>query len=636
VRKSNAIKSLEKLAKILVDNKAATKPQRTCVVPFVGAGASRSAGLPISRELKAVIHDRLISGNETVQKIVELEIEKRFNGSKAAAQLTLFEYASALSNLVYAKNVISSTIREAIGAATHRPLAYELLAHLAKHNYLDFFVSLNFDVLLDDAVREEIPSAKIISTPDDVPGPYRGDDEDDPHCVFKPFGCLSTGKFKLTEEEVNVYGPESVWEYLQQKICNYDKVLIILVGYAAHEKAFSVLLEKLASQNLDVSLCVIDPKWVHLPRSSQLREVTHIKAKADDALSILLDIIGMSSRHMSALVSRHKIISKFVPYRLLNDPDVRFQLEVLFQAIKSRGFFTVNAVTKIKRIQGFNRHAKKNLEQLASAGILKVKLTYENYYVAADYHRIATYILGLLEMEQAHLDVWEVEQSGEEISVRKKKTASSEYLVRELQNLAAGVEIEIFEEGLPETRWLFNEPHPLRTLEELGSRTRAMLREFLSSPDSHVEMFGIWSTGAWIFNEPKYISMLRKKLENGTLSLKVILSDREYEQQGANKVYMRPVQEEINNLISNPAMLQRFEGRLEIYKMNWWRLNRIMTLVVDRDRQLSEGIYMRRRLATPLVSPVHVDEEDDCEVLKQIFDRYLSEKINPDNITRWV
>ncbi len=65
---------------------------------------------------------------------------------------------------------------------------------------------------------------------------------------------------------------------------------------------------------------------------------------------------------------------------------------------------------------------------------------------------------------------------------------------------------------------------------------------------------------------------------------------------------------------------------MKVYELNWWQHNRGMTLVrTKKDESVRQaGIYMRRRLATPLVAPVRVDEEEDCEVLEQLFSRYVA------------
>ena len=148
------------------------------VIIFIGAGASRSAGLPTSEELKHQIYRNLVDTkhgtSEPFAEVLDKEAEFLF-GEKACdgiLKLSLFEFASVVSQFAYGRTVIHDELSSVLRRGSCRPLAYELLAHLAKHGFLDHFVSLNFDELLDEALADEIPDRiRFITSHDELPGP---------------------------------------------------------------------------------------------------------------------------------------------------------------------------------------------------------------------------------------------------------------------------------------------------------------------------------------------------------------------------------------------------------------------------------------------------------------------------------
>jgi hypothetical protein len=63
-------------------------------------------------------------------------------------------------------------------------------------------------------------------------------------------------------------------------------------------------------------------------------------------------------------------------------------------------------------------------------------------------------------------------------------------------------------------------------------------------------------------------------------------------------------------------------GTVKLLELEWWRLNRRLTLAKfpgPLDMANPEAIYMRRRVSTPIVSPVRVRGRD-TEILCQLFE----------------
>lgn len=128
---------------------------------------------------------------------------------------------------------------------------------------------------------------------------------------------------------------------------------------------------------------------------------------------------------------------------------------------------------------------------------------------------------------------------------------------------------------------------------------------------------GVWTTGEWLFHEKgwawdKFGLPLIDRLSKGQVELNLVLADNPL---GHTERQVRG--QEVRRLLE--AFLT-----CRIYPVSWWQQNRVLTLInwASRDGSRKEaGIYMRRRLATPIVSPVLV-RGDDCWLLHVVFSRY--------------
>jgi hypothetical protein len=324
------------------------------VICVAGAGASTSAGLPNGPALKTELWDAFARAG--ARAFLDAELQQWFGRGRNDSpeqvfhRLSLFEFATIVTRFVRGQEVLSDCIEKALRKSTHRPLAYELAAHFAKHRYFDHFVVANFDPLLDEAIEDELPErAYFIVSPRDVPihheGSTRGEAEDshnynDDHCyVVRPFGQLNRRPYSISLEDVSHgFGPGPVdfflRNYLPHSRANTVRYILILLGYAASEPSFELFLQSLcdAGRQKGVAIYAIDTaaQLAKALMASKRRlsasydlSLHHIQTDADSAMEILLLLLDNHARnesqHLWVPGARHKLISNCFSYRSIRN-----------------------------------------------------------------------------------------------------------------------------------------------------------------------------------------------------------------------------------------------------------------------------------------------------------------------------
>lgn len=659
--------ALTKLATVLLERRELTHAEQL-IVPLIGAGASISAALPNSTELKDRIYRELVSVNEvgeTIATALDREASSRFSqkGDGGILGLSLFEFVSVVSQFAYGRDVISDVMYSVLRQARSRPLAYELLAHLTKHGFIDNFISMNFDELLDEALDDEIADRLfVIASPDEVPGPRAlRKSARRPVFLFKPFGSLSRDSYRLASEETERYGSESVFNLMvnhafrQEAGAQVPNVCLLLVGYAAAEPAFRAFLDELLRDGRSVTLFVIDPVDT-LPDSLESLDgidLHHIQLDADLAFDLLLQIIKIKyfedpNHYVWIPVDRHKVISCCLEQDVTRIYDRRrFKLELILQAVKSRGYFNIEAIADIHRIQKYDNQAAIVLNELCEERIMQrhrwsrdensPRYARENYRLLShDYEALATTVLKGCNREPEELtEEWTVRyRSGFGWEADVQPITYREFLLKRFTEIEDAPEIEVAEGVRPATRWLFRKPEPQRSVAHLTESTVDLFERAFDEAEGTIEdeaegtieLWGAWSTGEWLFHDKGWA------WSNIGLRVRELLSDESDE----NKLMMHLILAKPPPDVGTPTERAKRakvvrghlqpcieQGNCELLELDEWRHNRTFTLLRWRARGAAKasGIYMRRRRETPLVAPVKV-QGDDCKVLDEIFAYY--------------
>ena len=605
--------------------------KNSLIIPMVGAGASIVAGIPSGESLKNIIYNRLVEGCSEFQNpicdLLDQEAIDLFGekGSEGIKKLSLFEFASIVSKFAYGRKTIHEVVDTEISKPKKVPLAYELLAHLTKHNFIDHFISLNFDELLERSLQDEIPNRlRVVAGADDLPGPNFKEKSKKYCYLLKPFGTFHKDKYKLTPEDVMKFGDNSLWQFCINNIFNYyngtkfPDVTLLLVGYSASEVAFEELCLKLNTNHRKVDIYVIKKNEKLGHRFEALQNTLKIKINpivldADVALDILATLIQIKLKEKqphAPLVShsRHQIISNCMSYNNVVKDDNRFEVEVILQAIKSRGFFTIESVGAIQRIRNYASNANQVIKKMVNFEILMHNIPFEQFddpKSCDDENRWSQdYNLNMgneSDFAEKLLDKWgkNPEKIIKEFDVCLEKkevlvcdTTLKQYLADRIVKIGAGVEIEINgKNNDPSARWLFSRPKEITTISDLGNISANMLEKMLSDTNHFLHIFGIWSTGEWLFHEKGYAycafgKEIIKRLKQGNASLHMINCHPDSD-------ILKSIKKDRSNEVI--AELNKIKNEtVDIGLLSWWRLNRRMTLLrienEEQDEQ-QEGIY---------------------------------------------
>jgi hypothetical protein len=637
-------------------------PQAPVVIAVVGAGASGSAGLPLGIELKDRLRSRFLASPE-LHRLLNEEIEADSEGSRSADQIfqgfSLFEFAAVLTRFAYGRRVLEETIRDALRTPTHRPLAYELLAHLAKHRWIDHFIVLNFDTLLDGAVEDELPERiAVISSSRDLPAP--GERRTETCFLVRPFGQLGRSPYSISTQDVRRFGPEAIAHFLHEEMpCPPGRrsapVVLLLLGYAGAEPSFASFVRSLSTvpgtlQQRSVSLFVVDiaPR-LSLPlldlqrnlKAASSRAVVdfqHIATDADTAMEMLLLLLRWQSRNDPIWIpaARHLLLSKCCDYQHVNDHEKRFKLELMLQGVKSRGFIHLGAFSQVARLRRYGgTGVRAVIQNLLAKSIIKrdewlgrpprrrnaLDAEYVPNYMIPDNRAVVT---ELFPPGSRQVSEWQLQQMsrGGTPSFRRRRIDLHSYVAAKLREIGEAPEIEIVPDVTPEAKWILgDEARPLESIQDLCAHTQEILKAAIDAAraEKEVEVYGIWSTGEWLFSGSGWARELGDDLlQQPTVTVHAIVTAT-----GGVRGTRSERREEVITKLS-----QRREARVELKLINWWELNRVLTLVYIADRRRrGTAIYMQRRLSRPLVSPYLVDSDKGIKYLDEVWKAYYARAV---------
>jgi hypothetical protein len=649
----NQISSLKNLAKELhakVDSFPSIVPSK--VLCFVGAGPSKEANLPLAPELKNIIRNTFVSKDPAEAKIhdfLEDELSSKAQKYPAFENLTLFEFSAIISRFPYGLRVIRKVIRERLSTPSHRPLSYELMAHMAKHRYIDHFIILNFDHLLDDSLLDELPErVRIVASPHDIPprSSFSGYE-----CfAVHPFGILGEGSYSITPDDVAQFGPDPIRKFIEETLLEpipsdrTQPITLILIGYRAEESAFSRFLvvqqdrwRQLYGQHRPIKLFIIDPdpyanqNVKHFLTEGLLSSVDRIVLNANDALELLFTLLRIekekSGHNVWISAARHRILSKIFSYNQLKPDNERFKIELLLQGLKSRGFIHLEAFGHIPRLKNYGSHNSfKIINELLNKDVIKRDLwqqpernlsTYVPNFMIEDNNYVIEEFLRLAEERAVNVvNEWQLIDNNGELHAQHVQNSVEDFLKREIESIQKSPEIEIAKDVAPEVAWTLGiEAKTLPTIENLAKKTRSIIEGALKTKsDGKIKIYGIWSTGEWLFHRKGWAKDLGKKiLRRKDVELKIIIT-----RPGGVLGDRSTHREEVKNIL-----LDQHDANVVLKWLNWWELNRILTLVCDKKGNC-QCIYMRRRLSRPLVCPYFINQNAThaLKYISELWDVY--------------
>ncbi|HEY4929928.1 MAG TPA: hypothetical protein VII23_00025 [Terriglobales bacterium] len=187
--------------------------------------------------------------------------------------------------------------------------------------------------------------------------------------------------------------------------------------------------------------------------------------------------------------------------------------------------------------------------------------------------------------------------------------AWAKHLARHLETVRGQTETEVAKRHPTRHLWLFKNPQTISSISALKERTEYFIK---NRPWTNLQV--IAETGEWLLEATIREALLKHAKKSG-VHLHLIVREEAV-----------PLALEANHAIRVRQELESAGSgkiKVKVDELPWWHHNRHMTLLLDGDTPTA-GIYFRRRLKTPLIYPVTVEDAYDLGVLKKIFERYVS------------
>lgn len=245
--------------------------KRERFVLVVGAGASNAATngyMPLGKDGAEEIRKRLI------KRIPKELIEEEIKRLKYSYRLEPEDFETKLLAFSrFSRKDVVTALREICGYAHIPSLAYEILAHMLKHRFLDIIINFNYDEVLDVAVKEELQDGafRFIYSDAHCPSNYQElliNNRLRQPVYLKPHGTIShRSSLRFTREDYFSIPPEirkaikdlingQVFHWPQQQFLPLN---IIVIGYNLMSFEFVELLQEyLQERDGKVKLWVFD------------------------------------------------------------------------------------------------------------------------------------------------------------------------------------------------------------------------------------------------------------------------------------------------------------------------------------------------------------------------------------------
>lgn len=609
-----------------------------CIV-VIGAGASvpllaRSGDLALRLE------------GQFGRDAPELERLKLVNNLDPAAFETRL---IALSKTPDAARRVKAMIAHEYNIRHPTVLAYELIAHLLKHRFVDAIVSFNFDELLDRSLDDELTAAEyrtIVSERDCSDVQPDADAAGYVPLYVKLHGTASEpDSLRFTPD--SYYTLPAAMVNIVQDLLHVDRCVIVNVGSGLASFDFQRLLGIPRSLDIyDLSYADLDPQ-VRMKIDDERRRAVGISSDEDDSgqertfdwLHSCANKRDKCDEHLEALCSalqaetakisspvgqiaqfrsvrRHQVAASLLgpASRVSHTSDTprwskqseidylkrRAILELAFAGAKARGLLSLVPLSRDRPARYFelyqqrtNWHGGSWTSLCSAAGLVESESIPDVLESAGHLRR----------------DSPTVDHEGEDAENPTHKLhefdpdALAQHVVRRIKNPADPDDVRRLSETIDELQSkadvelhtqddrvcskAFKQPMTLRTATALKIYTWLMLNSL--EPEDHVYISA--ETGGWLLDQP-IVELLA-----GQTKLKVLLAF----DIGVSELRT-----------SYPANSLKLRG------VNPWHHNRHMTIICKGKKPI-RAIYFARHLRTPVITAVYLESVRDAEHLMKTF-----------------
>jgi hypothetical protein len=597
-------------------------------VAVVGAGASLPVNQVAADLVATLERDLEKDPNAREVELDRLETVYGLNRESFETRLT------ALCRTPEAERQVQAAISSEYRLRHPSLLAYETIAHLLNHRYLDLVISFNFDELLDQSIEDELGRGeytRVVSEGDfDAASGVVG-----PLYVKMHGSATEPDSLRFTRERY-FWTPKSIIELVEKKF-DVDNLVLITLGYKMDNFDFQHVLRKPKS----LEIYHLDPVALDSTVITQIttqrrkaRERKETDRSADTDRPTRVAHFGSASpgnefleNEVEAVVAeleklckdprsgpaqwrstlRHQVVVRLIDGIDLKEPSRharylrrRTVLEIAFTVAKGRGVASIASMVDDRCGRYYDLYRQvagdraDSWPMLCKAGGLVESLAYPDTYevlpsVRRDGDSLVSGSDALHAFHLADPDKLALHTTKSLGLPNEKHGALTALLTQALRYLQRETEIEIHSCDDRVCSKLFTKPTQLTTLTAL----RGWTRELLLSTEFD-ELWYVAETGDWIL-EPNTRAIVKSRCDR------------------------------IRLLQAFNADVSVSGVSTEILKLPWGRHNRHMTILRSKNESRA-AIYFVRRLRAPSVSPVYLaDGAEDLRRVTLAFQRLWAE-----------
>jgi hypothetical protein len=610
---------------------------RTRVVVVIGAGASYPV-LPVGEDLADRL-ERQLGVRRPADYEVELMRLQRVYGLPEDFETRLV----ALCRRPEDERKIRDKISEWYGISHPSLIAYELIAHLVKHRYLDAIISFNYDELLDQSLDDELGKAeyvRILSERDC----HVSSNPDQPGYVplyIKMHGTASEPESLRFTRESYYWTPRPIIDVVEQ-LLETDNLVVINVGCRLASFDFQYLLRKprkvalfhINPESLDDRVCdaINGFRKGYMPIESTF--CGEGVGGGEDFLPTAFGMLMSALKHEVTSgtaglakwrpIGRHRVASKLLEVDRvgLGKRDTEYLrqravLEVAFAAAKGRGVVSTASLVDERCGNYYDLYLKSAKKEgalastwptiCAAGGLIESDDSSDVYYAdqaicapgeppapcrqePAANHTLRTIDatrLAARALAEIDANKWSMTRLSPKLEEQKR------HLAKVIDKLRTRDELEIHSLDDRVCSKVFVDPFIFPT----HTAFHAWARELLVGED-YDEILVVAETGGWLVEDPAREHL--DKLGPGMVKLIVAFDVR------------------------RTRLDKRLGARVDARRIPWWRHNRHMR-VLCKSGQPVRAIYYQRLLRTSMVTPVFLQHGADLKRLKLGWDRLWQE-----------
>jgi hypothetical protein len=622
--------------------------QKLRCVALVGAGGSAALfdrGAALAKELE----DEFSSPNDKGRRAELFRLQRIYKLDPEDFETRL----AALSRTPEVTQHIRQTIAERYGYRHPTILGYELLAHLLKHRFLDAIISFNFDELLDQSLDDELGRdgyRRLVSDRDCADVVKNPDDPGYLPLYIKLHGTASEPDSLRFTQEAYYALPRQMTDVVETL---FDSVRCVIVNVGFGMAGLD--LHRLLRIPVELKIYDLSPK----PLSKDVRhDISSERSKPlDDSLRVgesrqapSFALLGDQSPPAKGQLVSCDDWMKRLMHEIEQRSGKRAGADRLAALVRFRSVDRHEAIadalgpaTNLSSwIKEPDKHRDDYVEYLKQRTIVELALSgtkarglAQLSWLAID--RCGTYYeLYRREAQRVPMppSTWnvvrsaagldenewlpDVVESQPDLCARKAeptldngKWALREFvprtlaehvierignnhpptktrLTKALKNLQAGSEVEIQPTDDRVCSKAFDSPLTLPTITSLDIFTKWLFKDLRPADEVYISC----ETGEWLIQNEKMFELLSKQEH-----IEVITAFH----------------------LKSKGLHAKYGDTLNLRVLNPWRHNRHMTVVCRGDSAM-RAVYFARRLRTPLITPVYLDQPNDAARIKHAFD----------------